>query len=61
MFNTARIDATLYYMEDGRVRAAVAETLWYSPRFFQVVRVAREGKAPDEGAHTIVAELVELR
>ena len=57
----ARIETTLSYIEDGRVQASAKETLWYSPRFSQVVKVVREGKTPDEGTQRIVAELVELR
>jgi hypothetical protein len=60
-FVTWRIDGTLSYIEDGTVRASASETLWYAPRYLQVVRVVREGKTPDEGAHRIVADLVEYR
>lgn len=59
MLNTARIEGTLLYIEDGQQRASAAETLWYAPRFMQIVKIVREGKTPDEGAHRIVAELVE--
>jgi len=61
IFRVARIEAVLSYIEDGRVQAMAAETLWYAPRFMQVVKVVREGKTPDEAAHRIVAELVEHR
>lgn len=60
-YNTVRIDATLQYIENGRVHAAVRETLWIAPKVLQVLRVEREGKAPDEAASRIVAELVEFR
>ena len=58
-FPTARIEGTLLYIEDGARRAAAAETIWYSARYLQIVRIVREGKTPDEAAHRIVAELVE--
>ncbi|MGQ0544062.1 MAG: hypothetical protein ACT4P3_01850 [Betaproteobacteria bacterium] len=60
-YNTVRIDAALHYVEDGRVHASVRETLWIAPRVLQTVRIVREGKAPDEAAQRIVAELVEFR
>lgn len=58
-FPTARIEGTLLYIEDGVQRASAAETIWYSARFLQIVKIVREGKTPDEGAQRIVAELVE--
>ena len=58
-FPTARIEGTLLYIEDGVQRAAAAETIWYSARFLQIVKIVREGRTPDEGVHRIVAELVE--
>jgi hypothetical protein len=58
MLSTARIEGTLLYIEDGVQRAAAAETLWYAPRFLQVVKIVHEGRTPDEEAHRIVAELV---
>lgn len=60
-YAAAVIETDLYYEEKGSVRARVKETLWYVPRLRQVVRVLREGRAPDEGSQRIVAELVELR
>ena len=60
-YTTAVIEADLYYIEDGGVRAKARETLWYVPKLSQVVKVLREGRAPDEGSSRIVAELVEIR
>jgi hypothetical protein len=60
-YNTVRIDATLQYIEDGKVRASVRETLWLAPRVLQTVRVEREGRSPDEAATRIVAELAEFK
>lgn len=60
-YPAARIDATLSYIEDGRVQASAAETLWYMPQVQQVVKVTREGRTPDEATTRIVAELVEFR
>ena len=57
-FVVARIEATLSYLEGGEQRARAHEVLWYSPRYLQVVKVIREGRTPDEGAHLIIAELV---
>ena len=55
-FRAAVIEADLYYIEAGQVRAQAKETLWYAPEV-QIVRVVREGRTPDEGATRIVAEL----
>ena len=60
-YTAAVVEADLYYEERGSVRARVKETLWYVPRLRQVVKVLREGRAPDEASSRIVAELVELR
>lgn len=60
-YNTVRIDATLQYIEDGKVHASVRETLWVAPRVLQTVRVERMGRSPDEAANRIVAELVEFK
>ncbi|HUQ26169.1 MAG TPA: hypothetical protein VM140_10890 [Burkholderiales bacterium] len=59
ILNTARIEGMLSYIEDGVQRASASETLWYAPRFLQVVKIVREGRSPDEGATRIVAELIE--
>jgi hypothetical protein len=56
-----RIEAILSYLEDGQVRATAKETLWYSGKGAQLVRVLREGATPDESSRRIVAELVEIR
>ena len=56
-----RIEATLSYIEDGRVAAEARETIWYMPAVRQVAKVVREGRTPDEGATRIVAELVEFK
>jgi len=60
-YNTARIEATLEYIDGGRVMATAKETLWYSYKFAQIAKVVREGTTPDESSHRIVAELIELR
>lgn len=60
-YTVVRIDAMLEYIEGGRVQASARETLWIAPNIRQVVKVVREGKAPDEGAERIVAELVEFK
>jgi hypothetical protein len=60
-YNAAVIAVDLYYEDNGSVRARVKETLWYVPKLRQVVKVLREGRAPDEGSQRITAELVELR
>lgn len=60
-YEAARIEATLEYIDDGRVRASVRETLWIAPQVTQVVKVVREGRSPDEGAQRIVAELADFR
>ncbi len=60
-YSAAVIEADLYYEDTGSVRARVKETLWYVPKLQQVVKVLREGRAPDEGSSRIVAELVEFR
>jgi hypothetical protein len=57
-FSVARIEGSLLYLDQGR-HAVVAETLWYAPRFMQIVRIERRGKSPDEAAEHIIAELVE--
>jgi hypothetical protein len=56
-----RIEATLSYIEDGRVAASAKETIWYMPSVQQVAKVVREGRTPDEGTTHIVAELVEFQ
>ena len=40
------VEAKLEYVEAGRVQASAVETLWYSPRFLQVVKVVREASSP---------------
>jgi len=57
-FFVARIETTLSYIENGAVQASTKETLWYAPRYLQVVKVVRDGQTPDEAARHIVAELV---
>jgi hypothetical protein len=61
VFTAAVIEADLLYIEGGKVQARARETLWYVPSLFQVVKVLREGRTPDEGSSRIVAELVEIR
>lgn len=58
---TARIDGTLSYLEDGKLRGRAQETFWYAPSVSQIVRIVREGRTPDEGSTRIVAELAEFR
>ena len=60
-YRAALIEADLFYIEAGQVRAKVKETLWYAPQVAQVVRVVRDGRSPDEGSRRIVAELAEYR
>lgn len=60
-FRAARIDADLYYVDEGRIQASARETLWYAPDVRQFVKVVREGRTPDEGGNRIVAELAEYR
>lgn len=57
----ARIEVVLSYYDQGKVQATARETLWVSPTHFQVVKVVREGRTPDEGSQRIVAELIEFR
>lgn len=61
LYSAARIEATLQYVDEGKVQASAKETLWYAPKVFQVVKIVREGRTPDEGASRIVAELAEFR
>lgn len=58
---TARLEARLQYVEDGKVLAEAKETFWVAPRYGQIVKLVREGRTPDEGSQRIVAELVEFR
>ena len=60
-FPAARIEVTLNYIENGKIMATTREMLWYSPQASQIVRLVREGRAPDEGSTRIVAELLEFR
>jgi hypothetical protein len=60
-YRAAVIEADLYYIEGGQVRAQAKETLWYAPKAAQLVKVVRDGRTPDEGSSRIVAELVEVR
>jgi len=61
IYTAAVIEAELLYVEEGKVQARVRETLWYVPKLSQVVKVLRDGRAPDEGSSRIVAELAEYR
>lgn len=60
-YRAAVIEADLYYIDAGQVRAQAKETLWYAPQVSQLVKVVRDGRAPDEGSQRIVAELAEYR
>jgi hypothetical protein len=60
-YSAAVIEADLQYVEAGKVQAQAKETIWYAPKAFQVVKVVREGRTPDEGVARIVAELAEFR
>lgn len=60
-FHAARIDADLYYVDEGRIQARAKETLWYSPDVNQFVKAVREGRTPDERGTRIVAELAEYK
>jgi hypothetical protein len=55
-----RIDVAILYVEDGNIAGTVREKLWYTPQAAQIVKVMREGRSPDEAAHRIVAELIQL-
>ena len=57
----AKIEGTLTYREEGRIRAGARETFWYAPRVSQVAKIMREGRTPDEASARIVAELSEYR
>jgi len=59
-YRAAVIEAELTYIEGGQVRARARETLWYAPAASQIVKVVREGRAPDEGSSRIVAELMDF-
>lgn len=66
-YRAALIEARLFYVEFDKAiggeqtRVEVKETLWYAPQVSQLVKVVREGSAPDEGSSRIVAELAEYR
>jgi len=60
-FRAALIDADLFYVDGGQVRAQAKEMLWYAPQVSQLVKIVREGRTPDEGSSRIVAELAEYR
>lgn len=60
-FASARLNTVLRYVEGDSVRAEVRNTLWYAPQARQVVRILWSGRAPDEGATEILAELSEIR
>lgn len=60
-FFTARLALKISYVEDGAIRAAATETVWYAWRYLQVVKIVREGRTPDENFDRIAAELVEHR
>jgi hypothetical protein len=60
-YNAVRIDALIKYIEAGKVEATSRETIWIAPKVWGVLKVVREGVAPDEGFRRIVAELSEFR
>ena len=60
-FNAAKIEGTLTYREDGKVRGGARETFWYAPKVSQIVKIVRHGRTPDEASARIVAELAEYR
>jgi hypothetical protein len=60
-YRAAVVEAELSYIEDSQVRARARETFWYAPAASQIVKIVRDGRAPDEGSSRIVAELVEFR
>jgi len=60
-FEAVRIDAVIKYIDKGSVAATSRETIWVAPRVHGIVRIVREGVAPDEGFRRIVAELAEYR
>jgi hypothetical protein len=60
-FEAVRIDAVIKYIDNGHIGGTARETIWLSPRAQGVVKVVREGVAPDEGFKRIVAELAEFK
>jgi hypothetical protein len=60
-FDAVRIDAVIRYLDNGNIGGSARETIWLAPRVQGVVKVVREGVAPDEGFKRIVAELVEFK
>jgi len=61
VFDTARLEGTLRYVEGETVRAEVRYHLWYAPRAKQVVRLVWKGRAPDESGTEMMAELAAHR
>jgi hypothetical protein len=61
MSSAARIELRIDYVEDGKVLASVRENILFAAKAAQIVRIVREGRAPDEGSSRIVAEFAEFR
>jgi hypothetical protein len=57
IFDAARLDGTLRYVENGKAVAEVSYTLWYAPRAKQIVRLVWLGRSPDERTDQMIAEL----
>ena len=60
-FEAVRIDAVIKYLDKGKVAATSRETIWVAPQVHGIVKIVRDGVAPDEGFKRIVAELAEYR
>ncbi len=60
-FDAVRIDAVINYIEKSKVAATSRETLWVAQQAHGIVKIVREGVAPDEGFRQIVAELTEYK
>jgi hypothetical protein len=57
IFDAARLDGTLRYVENEKAVAEVSYTLWYAPRAKQIVRLVWLGRSPDERSDQMIAEL----
>ena len=60
-FEAVRVDTVIKYIDKGKVAATSRETLWLAPQVHGIVKIVREGVAPDESFRRIVAELAEYK
>ena len=60
-FEAVRIDVVIKYIDNGKLAATSRETIWVAPQAHGIVKIVRDGVAPDEGFRRIVAELAEYR